>query len=224
MYYQFYTDFLSLSLIKQIGLFFDVADATTVNISLFDLFYWLAFVVILLIIIYAPKFKPKQNLINENRVFYRLNYLRLALGVFIIGISLLAPANYSQAHKFWNRPIVVEDFGLLNYHVLDIYQSIDVFITHTPSEEDYVEFLEYLEEKNKEILTNEYTNILKGKNIIVIHAESLENFLIYQTILNVEGEEVEITPNFNRLAREGLYFSNFYPNKALVQVLIVNCF
>lgn len=215
LYYQFYTDFLSLSLIKQIGLFFDVADATTVNIALFDLFYWIAFVIILLIIIYAPKIKPNQNFITENRVFYRLNFLRVALVVFVLGISMLAPANYSQAQKFWNRPIVVEDFGLLNYHILDIYQSIDVFITHTPSEEEYSEFLDYIKEKNKETFVNEYTNILQGKNIIVIHAESLENFLIYQTILNVEGEEVEITPNFNRLAREGLYFSNFYSQQSI---------
>lgn len=215
VYYQFYTDFLSLSLIKQLGLFFDVADATKVNISLFDLFYWIIFALIFASLIIVPKLKRKEHLQQEIRVFHRLNFLRLAFMVFVLGILMLAPANYSQAQKFWNRPIVVEDFGLINYHILDIYQSINVFISHTPSEEEYTEFLNYMKEKNLEIIENEYTNILKGKNIIVIHAESLENFLIYEEVLDVEGEMIEITPYFNKLAREGLYFSNFYTQQSI---------
>lgn len=46
---------------------------------------------------------------------------------------------------------------------------------------------------------------LKGRNLIVIQVESLENVLIG---LKVDG--VEITPNLNRLASEGLYFSGVH--------------
>jgi phosphoglycerol transferase MdoB-like AlkP superfamily enzyme len=46
---------------------------------------------------------------------------------------------------------------------------------------------------------------LKGKNLIVIQVESLENILIG---LKVDG--VEITPNLNRLAGNGLYFSGVH--------------
>ena len=53
--------------------------------------------------------------------------------------------------------------------------------------------------------TNEYTNIFEGKNVIAIHAESLQSFTM---AMSFEGESV--TPNLNRLASEGLYFSNFY--------------
>ena len=50
----------------------------------------------------------------------------------------------------------------------------------------------------------------KGKNIIVIHAESIQNFLL-DTQFN--GEYV--TPNLRKLANEGLYFSNFYAQESV---------
>lgn len=47
--------------------------------------------------------------------------------------------------------------------------------------------------------------LLKGRNVILIQVESLENAVIEQKIANQE-----ITPNLNKLANEGLYFSNYY--------------
>ena len=46
---------------------------------------------------------------------------------------------------------------------------------------------------------------LKGRNAIFIQVESLDNSVIGQKI----GDE-EITPNLNKLAADGLYFSNYY--------------
>ncbi len=50
-----------------------------------------------------------------------------------------------------------------------------------------------------------YFGIAKGKNVIFIQVESLENCVIGQS---VNGQE--ITPNLNQLAKQGLYFSNYY--------------
>ena len=58
----------------------------------------------------------------------------------------------------------------------------------------------------KDTSDNEYTNIFKGKNVLFIHAESIQNFLIDLKINNKE-----VTPNINKLAHEGMYFSKFYP-------------
>lgn len=216
LYYQFYYDFLSLSYIKQLGLFFDVADATAVKISLFDYLYWIIFVIAISILILLGKHQDANFQFSEKGVFNRVNFLRLSIVVFILGIFMLAPANFSQAQKFWNRPIVVQDFGLYNYHVLDIYQSMGVFIKHTPSENEYLQFVKYFEKRNKTPHPiNQYTGILEGKNIIVIHAESIENFVINLEMYDLEGNLVEVTPNLNKLAKEGLYFSNFYSQHSI---------
>ncbi len=47
--------------------------------------------------------------------------------------------------------------------------------------------------------------LLKGRNLILIQVESLENAVIGKKI-----NSQEITPNLNKLATEGLYFSNYY--------------
>ncbi len=218
LYYRFYEgNFLSLSLVKQLALLPDVADAPGESISTFDIMYWITFGIAIIFIIFISRFKRKDAKHNflEMKSLNRLNFLRAGLFSFVLGIAILAPANYSQAQKLWNRPIVVEDFGLYNYHIIDIFKSMSVFVKHTPDEKEYMEFVNYFKEKNKETTKNAYTDILKGKNIIVIHAESLENFLIYETITDVEGNEIEITPYFNKIAREGLYFSRFYSQQSI---------
>ena len=53
--------------------------------------------------------------------------------------------------------------------------------------------------------TNEYTNIFEGKNVIVIHGESMMTNTIGLTF-----NGVEVTPTLNKLSSEGMYFSNFY--------------
>ena len=59
---------------------------------------------------------------------------------------------------------------------------------------------------NKENLPdNKYKGMFKGKNLIAIQVESLENFVINQ---KVYGQE--ITPNLNKLLSKSLYFDNIY--------------
>lgn len=51
-----------------------------------------------------------------------------------------------------------------------------------------------------------YRSLGKGKNIILIQVESLQNFVLTKT---VEGQE--ITPHLNRLLEHSVYFENIYP-------------
>ncbi|MGC4386896.1 sulfatase-like hydrolase/transferase, partial [Streptococcus suis] len=56
-----------------------------------------------------------------------------------------------------------------------------------------------------------YYGIAKGRNVIVIHLESFQQFLIDYK-LNVDGKEYEVTPFINSLyhSNETLAFSNFF--------------
>jgi lipoteichoic acid synthase len=51
----------------------------------------------------------------------------------------------------------------------------------------------------------EHAGIAKGKNVIFVQLESVQDFVVNK---KVGGKE--ITPNLNRLAAEGLHFPNFY--------------
>ena len=75
-------------------------------------------------------------------------------------------------------------------------------MAHTLTEED----LKELKERTKSI-EGKYTGAGKGKNLIVIQVEALQNFVI-----NHYYHGQEITPNLNRLIKEEgiIYFNNYY--------------
>lgn len=213
MYHRFYDQsFLSISLLKQITVFKDVADATQVGMTFFDVFYWLLLIISLgLIIAVASSRKFRFRYYDvETKLFNRFTFFRMALISFIVPILFLQPSNYSQVTKMWNRPIVVEHFGLYNYHVADIIQSAGMLYDPKPSESDYEKFINYFNDKDKEYEENDYFGIFENKNVIVIHAESVENFLI-----NREYNGTEITPVLNNLANTGFYFSNTYSQESV---------
>ena len=101
-------------------------------------------------------------------------------------------------------PVSNQEF--FSYHIKDIKSAL---IGDDKAEGTGLiiqEDLEQLSKENKQI-KGEYTGLGKGKNLIVIQVEALQNFVID---LVYEGQE--ITPNLNRLIRESgsFYFDNYY--------------
>jgi lipoteichoic acid synthase len=214
IYFRYYESFLSISLIKQLSLFAAMPDADEMGtglISVFDVLIVLAYFVSLFAILRFTKGSKELYEQKHSRVrrFSRYTFYRMAGISFFTAILFLQGAQYSQVTKLWNRPIVVENFGLVNYHIADTFKSASLFIEPKLKEGDYQKFLDFYEEKGLPG-TNEYSGIFKNKNVIVIHAESIEKFIINQSI---NGQE--ITPNFNRLANEGYYYSNMYSQESV---------
>mgnify|MGYP004668497673 FL=1 len=117
------------------------------------------------------------------------------------------PSNaWSRLYKLWNRESVVMNYGVYVYQVDDLIQSltpkINSIFGHDSSLKKVSKY--YKEHKYKQI-NNEYTNIFEGKNVIVIHAESIQTFP-----MNLSFNNKEVTPNLNKLAKEGIFFNNFY--------------
>ena len=86
--------------------------------------------------------------------------------------------------------------------------NLFIFCPNCGKDEAQVIVDEYFRNKGTE--ENEYTNIFKDKNILFIHAESVQ-----QMFLNSEINNQVITPNLNKLASEGLYFSNYYSQESV---------
>ena len=92
------------------------------------------------------------------------------------------------------------------YQVDDLVQSLKPSINNLFGYDKALkETKEYYEENRNKPSVNKYTGIFEGKNVITIHAESLQAFTLG---LSFNGEEV--TPNLNKLVSEGIYFNNFY--------------
>ncbi len=213
MYYTNYLSFASASLLATSLQVVDVGDAVVQNVmELKDFSYlWQIFVILFVHISLKKKnYYTKVSKIEVGKVRV-MNTLIGALIVTGFFISMLTSLDISRLGKQWNREYVVMKFGIYLYQANDLVASLKPQISPLFGyDENAKMFREYYENREKDTKTNAYTDILKDKNIIVIHAESIQNFL-----LNTKFNDVDLMPNLKRLANEGLYFSNFYAQESV---------
>ena len=207
-YYTFYTSFASVSMLSLTQYIGEVGDAVVENVlQIKDLVYILP----LIFFIYyyhrlAKKDKYKIYSKTTRMKKFKNTIITGAVILFLFIISL-SSLEISRFVKQWNREYIVMRFGIYMYQGNDIIASIQPKISAMFGYDDAKkEFNEYYKDrKDEQDYSNEYTNIFEGRNVIVIHAESMQDIALNRTF---NGEEV--TPNLNRLIDEGLFFTNFY--------------
>ena len=207
VYYTFYTSFSSISLLVTSKYVVAVGDAVVENVlRLQDLVYIWAPIVLLVI---NHKLKLTKHLRKSNKKEKRKFFVSIVgAGISaLIVVLTLTSLEIGRFAKQWNREYIVMKFGIYTYHLNDLVKSIEPQITSLFGYDEALKtFTEYYKDTPEEQnWKNKYTGIFEGKNIISIHLESMQNFLIG---LEFNGEEV--TPNLNKLVKKSLYFSNFY--------------
>lgn len=204
-YYTFYTSFSSISLISTLKFIGQVGDAVVDNVMKPKDFIYLLSPIIMILICLK---KRKEDKILKNDYVDKpkaLKVLAVGVGCVIVFITTLTSTDIGRLVKQWNREYIVMKYGIYTYHLNDLFKSIEPKITSLFGYDEAMRtFKEYFAE-DKNHPSNKYTGIYEGKNIITIHAESMQNFVIG---LKFNGQEV--TPNLNKLANSGLYFNNFY--------------
>lgn len=207
VYYTFYTSFASISMLSLTQYIGDVGDAVVENVlQLKDLVYILSPLAIIIVHLQLKKknYYKKIELKSERkkRTFKTLGVAGAMLIVFLVTLSSL---DISRFLKQWNKEYIVMRFGIYIYQVNDVITSVQPKINSMFGyDKANKEFREYFSNSD-EIKTNEYSKIFEGKNVLVIHAESVMTNALYQSF---NGEEA--TPTLNKIANEGMYFSNFY--------------
>ena len=199
--------FASFSLIAVSLTVIDVGDAVVQNVLQFKDFIFLWQPIVLII---AHHFLKKDDYYNY--VAKKENKKKRFLGTIITGISVYAlffmtvtALEYSRLSKQWNREFLVTKFGVYTYQMNDLFKSLDAkFNTLFGYDNAAKDFREYYNSKEPS-KTNEYTNKFKDKNVIVIHAESVQKIA-----MTLKFNDQEVTPNLNKLAKEGMFFSNYY--------------
>ena len=213
MYYTNYLSFASVSLLATSFQIVDVGDAVIQNVMELKDFSYLWTIFVLIFVHYHLTKKNYYERVSKIEIgkIRALNTLIVSLILVGVFVSMLTSLDLSRLGKQWNREYVLMKFGIYFYQVNDIVVSIKPQISPLFGyDENAKMFREYYERNNEETKENEYTNILKGKNILVIHAESIQNFL-----LDTKFNGNYVTPNIKKLSEEGLYFSNFYAQESV---------
>lgn len=207
VYYTFYTSFASVSMLSLTQYIGDVGDAVVENVlQLKDLVYLLSPLALILVHLklkkknYYKKFELKSD--RKKKTIKTLSFTGVLLVLFLVTLSSL---DVSRFVKQWNKEYIVMRFGIYIYQANDLVVSLQPKINSMFGYEKAKKtFDEYFDGKD-EVQTNEYTNVFEGKNVIVIHAESM-----MRNAMNLSFNDIEVTPTLNKLSKEGMNFSNFY--------------
>ena len=213
IYYTNFLSFASLSLATTALQLIGVTEAVTENIMELKDFSYLWAIVAMLFVNYHLKkrgYYARVAKVEQGKV---RALTTLVGGLIFVGffISTLNSVDISRLGKQWNREYVVMRFGLYTYQVNDEIASLKPQISPLFGYDNAAkEFREFYESRDNTHEKNKYTDYLKGKNVIAIHAESFQQFLIGKTF-----NGIEVTPNMNKLVSEGIYFSNFYAQESV---------
>lgn len=205
-YYRCFGTFFSFqngSTLKELS---TVKNSVLTFLSFEQLFYLLS---IILFIVLEIRAKTKENKIYS--IWKQLFKVILSIEFFIILLQFLAPfltgmssegisrqGSLSYAYQtFLDKTAVMQGYGTTVYIKRDIEISLSN-ISENLSEEDENDIVKY---KNwTEHNGNDYTNIFKGKNLILVQAESFAPQAINE----------QLTPNLYKIKEEGMYFNNYY--------------
>ena len=196
VYYTFYTSFASISMLSLTQYIGDVGDAVVENVlQLKDMIYVIG-PIALLIVHFKIKKKNyyKKVDLKSDRKKKAIHGLVVSGILGIIFVTTMSYLDVSRFLKQWNKEYIVMRFGIYVYQANDVVSSIQPKINSMFGyDQAHKEFTDYFAEK-EEPTTNEFTNMFKGKNIIVIHAESMmTNAMSY----NFNG--IPVTPNLNKI-------------------------
>lgn len=168
---------------------------------------WLYLSIILIIILTIVGFKYYPKTKNNNpKLLGKVTII--FIGLHLIIPSLLGPANSDLSWNTWrnvkniyinfndnNKSMRVS--GLYEYMVRNFYIT---FLKEEEVTDD--EELNFLEEVfcDDEVHENEYTSLFKGKNLILLQMEGIDDWLVTEDIM----------PNLYNLTKNSINFTNHY--------------
>lgn len=208
VYYTFYTSFASISMLSLTQYIGDVGDAVVENVlQLKDIVYVIGPLILLIVHLKLKKKNYYKKIeLKSERKKQAIKTLSGAGVLFLVFLITLSSLDISRFFKQWNKEYIVMRFGIYIYQANDVVTSIQPKINSMFGyDKANKAFRDYYAETPDTPQTNEYTNIFEGKNVIVIHAESMMT-----NVIDREFNGQEVTPNLNKLSKQGMFFSNFY--------------
>ena len=213
MYYTNYLSFASFSLLETSLQIVDVVDAVVENVMELKDFSYLWQIFALFFVNHVLKKREYYVKVSKIEVGKVRALNTIVAGLILVGIfiSTITYVDISRLSKQWNREYIVMKFGVYTYQLNDLIATAKSQLNPLFGyDENAKMFREYYDAKDTTQETNKYTNIFKGKNVLVIHAESIQQFT-----LNASFNGVDVAPNLKKMASEGLYFSNLYSQESV---------
>ena len=202
VYFRFFSDFLTFSTLNQASNVESMGGAVSASFKWYDFVYFLDTIVYLFILIFKRSWLDK-------RVFSKKFVpvvMAASIALFFLNLAFAETDRPELLTRTFDHKYLVKYLGPYNFTVYDGVKTIQNNQQKAlASEDDLTRVLNYTKQRNTEP-NSEYYGIAKKKNIIKIHLESFQTFLINK---KVNGKEV--TPFLNKLSTGNDDF-RYYPN------------
>lgn len=196
----------SVMLLKQTANLDNLGDSIFSMASPYDLLFFVDFIILIIaFIIFRKSFKNCKS--NWKGTLVVLLISICYIGYVPFNVNVLKRENVRNSYLFSNYDPTntVEYFSPIGYHIFDVYNVYKNSKPYKMTAEDEAKIKEYYDFKNENLPDNEFKGMFKGKNLIVIQVESLEDFVINKKL---DGQE--ITPNINKLLNNSIYLPNIF--------------
>ncbi|UTH07457.1 polyglycerol-phosphate lipoteichoic acid synthase LtaS [Macrococcoides canis] len=204
VYFRFFSDFITFSTLNQVSNVESMSGALWSSFKWYDFVYFLDTFVFLYLLL-----MKKQNFSTRS---FKKKYVPVVMGVsvslFFLNLAFAETDRPELLTRTFDHKYLVKYLGPYNFTVYDGVQTIqnNQQKAHASSD-DLAKVQSYT--KTKYAAPNGATfGIAKEKNVIKIHLESFQTFMINY---KVNGEEV--TPFLNSLAsgnKDFIYYDNFF--------------
>lgn len=196
IFYRCYGDFITLGIFKEITFLSSVESSALSFFHISDLLYIIDLPVIFFII--KTKQYNSYNEISNKKNNIKNLIVSISICTLLLIYTGLKTKNLLTAE--WSRDDIYISYGVIFGNIIDDvnYLKSNINLKTISAKEK--------ESSLKQLNSSDFTyGKYKGKNLIMIQVESLQQFVINRTY-----KEKEITPNLNKLIGESEYFDNCY--------------
>ncbi|MGX4668730.1 LTA synthase family protein [Cerasibacillus sp. JNUCC 74] len=205
VFYRFNSDFITIPTLLQTDNFGSIGGSIADLAQMSDLLYTVDIIFLTILFIFVRK-----NWSVE-RMQLRKPFLVISAGVLAFTINLgLAEADRPQLlERTFDRNYLVKYLGAFNFTIYDAIQSAKTSTRRVLADSNDITKVENYTKAKYAEPNQKYFGKGKEKNIIKIHLESFQSFLI-----NYELHGEEVTPFLNSLVNDQkkgfTYFDNFF--------------
>lgn len=207
VYYRFFSDFITLPTIFQTQNFGSLGGTILALLKPYDILFFVDWA----FIIYLRASKRIAKETHDTNRKKAVAIISLALGISCLNLGLAEADRPELLTRGFDRNYIVKYLGMYNYTIYDTVESTKASAQRVLADSnDITEVINYTKSNYAEP-NPKYFGKAKGMNVIYLHLESTQNFLINYKL---NGEEV--TPFLNSLTKDPntLYFDNFFHQTA----------
>lgn len=150
--------------------------------------------------------KPK---VKSLKFLYRFMLTAVIVALGVLGLNFTA-TKASALNVFWTKTMLINQVGLPYYHIWDVSTFAQYTFQDQTLTENEIKELKAFKEEREAQKKSKYFGVDKGKNVIIVQVEALQEFVV-----GAEFDGKQLTPVLNALKKNEIYFDNFYPQTGL---------